>query len=102
MAKSIVDAAYTVHREIGPGLIESVYEACFAHELMGRGLQIQRQVVLPVRYKGLTLETGLRLDVVVENLVIVELKAVDKLLPVHQAQVLTYLKLSGLAPGAAD
>ncbi len=99
VARQVVDAAYAVHRELGPGLLESVYEACLIHELAKRGLKMDRQVLLPVVYDGLRLDTGLRLDLVVEGSFLVELKAVETLLPVHQAQVLTYLKLSGHSLG---
>jgi len=95
VAAKIVDAAYTVHTKLGPGLLESVYEICLSHELQKRGVKAQRQVSLPVVYDDLRLDAGLRLDLVVENCVVVELKAVEGLLPVHTAQVLTYLKLSG-------
>ena len=91
---SIVDSAYRVHSVLGPGLLESVYEVCLLHELEKRGLRAEKQV-LPVVYDNLHLDAGLRLDLVVENRVVVELKAVEMLLPVHKAQVLTYLKLSG-------
>ena len=94
VAAKIVDAAYTVHSALGPGLLESIYELCLLHELKKRGLRVERQVSLPVIYDDLQLEAGLRLDLVVENLVVVELKAVEMLLPIHKAQVLTYLKLS--------
>ena len=95
VAKSVVDAAYRVHYELGPGLLEDVYEACLSHELRKRNLGLEQQVVMPVEYDGVRLETGYRLDLVVEGCVIVELKAVENLLPVHQAQLLTYLKLTG-------
>jgi GxxExxY protein len=95
VASKIVDAAFAVHTTLGPGLLESVYEVCLLHELQKRGLKAERQVLLPVVYDGLRLDSGLRLDLVVENRVVVELKAVDTLLPVHKAQMLTYLKLSG-------
>ncbi len=95
VARQVVDAAYAVHRELGPGLLESVYEACFVYELRKRGLKVEKQVLVPVLYDGLMLDTGLRLDLVVEGSLLVELKAVETLLPIHQAQVLTYLKLSG-------
>jgi GxxExxY protein len=94
-AKTIVDAAYAVHIALGPGLLESVYEACLVHELRKRGLRVASQVSLPVVYDGVRLETGLRLDLLVEDCVVVELKAVDMVLPVYHAQVLTYLKLTG-------
>jgi GxxExxY protein len=99
VASKIVDAALTVHIALGPGLLESVYELCLLHELKKRGLIAERQVALPVVYDDLSLDAGLRLDLVVEHLVIVELKAVEMLLPVHKAQVLTYLKLSGFRLG---
>ncbi len=95
MAKQVVDAAFAVHSALGPGLLESVYETCLAHELGKRGLGVERQLPLPVVYDGVLLEAALRLDLLVAGCVVVELKAVDQLLPVHQAQVLTYLKLSG-------
>jgi GxxExxY protein len=95
----IVDAAFRVHSALGPGLLESVYEACMLHELGKRGLKVQSQVALPVVYDGIRLETGLRLDLLIESCVVVELKAAEELLPVHEAQLLTYLKLSGLRVG---
>ena len=95
VAKAIVDAAYTVHKALGPGLLESVYEACFCHELGKRGLSYKRQVVVPIVYDGLTFDEGLRLDVLVEDLIICELKAVETMHPVFKAQILTYLKLTG-------
>ena len=95
VAKELIDAALAVHRALGPGLLESVYETCLCHELFCRGVSFQSQVVLPVLYREIRLDTGLRLDLVVENCLVVELKAVEKTLPVHEAQVLTYLKLSG-------
>ena len=95
IAKEIVDAAVAVHRALGPGLLESVYEACLDHELGSRGIDVRRQVRLPVEYKGVRVDAGLRLDLVVQDCVIVELKAVEDIAPVHKAQVLTYLKLTG-------
>src|SRR6187402_2321241 len=92
---AVIDAAYRVHSTLGPGLLESVYEACLCHELARRGLTFERQLHLPVIYEGLRLEASLRLDLVVAGRVIVELKHVEKVLPVHKAQVLTYLKLTG-------
>jgi GxxExxY protein len=91
----VVDAAYVVHRAIGPGLLESVYEVCLVHELRKRGLGIERQVQLPVIYDGIRLDAGLRLDIIVDDCVVIELKAIDVVLPVHKAQILTYLKLTG-------
>ena len=94
IAKKIVDAAYTVHKALGPGLLEKVYEVCFCHELAKRGLQNQRQVDIPIKYDGLKFNEGLRLDVLVENLVICELKAVDEMHPVWEAQIISHLKLN--------
>ena len=95
VAKQVVDAAFSVHSSLGPGLLESVYEVCLAHELGKRGLKVERQIALPVIYDKLRLHAGLRFDALVEGCVVVELKAVEKILPVHKAQILTYLKLSG-------
>ena len=92
---AVIDAAFHVHTALGPGLLESVYEACLCHELSRRGLSFERQLQLPVVYEGLRLEAGFRLDLVVAGCVIVELKHVEKVLPVHKAQLLTYLKLTG-------
>jgi GxxExxY protein len=95
IARAIVDAAYAVHKALGPGLLESVYEVCFCHELAKRGLAYKRQVDVPVTYDGITFETGLRLDVLVADRVICELKAVETENPVFEAQLLTQLKLTG-------
>jgi len=95
VARQIVDAAYTVHKALGPGLLENVYEVCLAYELRKRNLDVAEQVILPVVYDGIRLDAGLRLDLLVNKCVIVELKAVEHLSPVHKAQVLTYLKLTG-------
>ena len=95
VATQVVDAAYRVHSALGPGLLESVYEVCLAHELSKRGVAVCRQVLLPVIYDGVTLDAGLRLDLLVGNCLIVELKTVEQLMPIHSAQVLTYLKLTG-------
>jgi GxxExxY protein len=95
MAKVCVNSAYKVHTVLGPGLLESVYETCLAHELARTGLRVEKQVQLPVFYEGVRLDAGLRLDLLVEGNLIIELKAVEELLPVHQAQVMTYLKLTG-------
>ena len=94
LAKAVVDAAFKVHTELGPGLLEGVYEVCLAHELRKRGLRVERQVALPVVYDGVKIEAGLRLDLLEEDDLIVELKAVENLLPVHKAHVITYLRLS--------
>jgi GxxExxY protein len=93
-AKAVVDAAFKIHRTLGPGLLESVYEACLVHELTLRGHSLQRQLVVPIVYEGLRLESGLRLDLVVDDCVIVEIKAVDRDAPVFTAQLLSYLRLA--------
>ena len=93
IAKLIVDAAYTVHKQLGPGLLEKVYEVCFCHELSKRGLKFQRQIDFPITYDGIVFEEGLRLDVLVEDLVICELKAKDETNAVWKAQLLSHLKL---------
>jgi|SRR5690348_17144339 len=90
----IIGAAIEVHKQLGPGLLESTYEECLCHELNLRGIQFQRQLDLPVLYKGLKLDCGYRLDLLVEDRVVVELKAVEQILPVHEAQLLTYLHLA--------
>lgn len=95
----IIGAAIEVHAQLGPGLLEGIYEECLCYELQLRGLKFRRQVHLPVFYKEVQMEISYRLDLVVENEVIVELKSVDRLLPVHEAQVITYLKLTGLNTG---
>lgn len=99
LTDKIIAAAIEVHRSLGPGLLESVYETCLCHELQLRGLSFERQKALPVVYKGVRLDTGLRIDLVVENVVIVELKCVDSLVPVHEAQLLTYMRLAGATTG---
>ena len=95
LARQVVDASLAVHRSLGPGLLESVYQVCLDYELRKRDVDVEREVVLPVAYDGVRLDAGLRLDLLVGRLVVVELKAVEALLPVHKAQVLTYLKLTG-------
>lgn len=99
LTREIIGAAIEVHRALGPGLLESAYEACLAAELEDRGIRFQAQVPLPVLFKGRSIEAGYRMDLVVKDRVIVELKAIEKLLPIHEAQLLTYLKLSGLSTG---
>jgi GxxExxY protein len=99
LTEQIIGAAIEVHRELGPGLLESAYEECLCHEFGLRGIKYQRQLPLPVIDKGIRLDCGYRLDAVVENAVVVELKAVETLLPVHDAQLLTYLRLSGKRVG---
>jgi len=96
---AIIGAAIDVHRVLGPGLLESAYEACLAFELTERGLQVARQKELPVIYRDVHLDCGYRIDLLVENVVVVELKAIDQLAPIHEAQLLSYLKLSGCPIG---
>ncbi|ACH37198.1 PDDEXK_3 family protein [Citrifermentans bemidjiense Bem] len=91
----IIDAAMKVHTALGPGLLESAYEACLLYELHKRKMAASSQIILPVRYDGLKIDVGYRMDLLVENKVVVELKSVDFLQPIHTAQLLTYLKLSG-------
>lgn len=95
LTELIIGAAIQVHRELGPGLLESTYETCLGHELSLLNLKLERQKVIPISYKGILLDAGYRLDLVVENQVIVEIKAVSELLPVHEAQLLSYLKQAG-------
>jgi GxxExxY protein len=95
LAKVIIDSGLKVHRTLGPGLLESVYEHCLAYELGLRGVSLQRQMSLPIVYDGVRLDAGFRLDIVVQELIVIEIKAVEALTRVHEAQVLTYLKLSG-------
>jgi len=95
----VVGAAIEAHRELGPGLLESIYETALAYELSERGLHIERQVSLPVRYKELEFDEGFRADIVVENLVILELKSVEKINNAHRKQIQTYLKLSNMKLG---
>jgi GxxExxY protein len=99
ITERIIGAAIAVHRALGPGLLESAYEACLCHELADAGISLRRQVPIPVRYKDVDLDCGYRADLVVEDAVIVEIKAVDRLAPLHQAQLLTYLKLANLTTG---
>ncbi len=99
IATEIVDSAVRVHRALGPGLLESAYQKCLAHELRKRGLRVETELAQPVEYEGVKIETGYRIDMLVEGLVIVENKCVDALLPIHTAQVLTYLKLNGCRLG---
>ena len=96
IATEIVDAAFRVHNEIGPGALESVYEICLAHELIKRGFHVQRQIALPIIYDNIRFDAGLRLDLIVDHLVIIEVKAVEKIIPVHEAQCYTYLKFANL------
>lgn len=99
VGRRVMDAAFTVHRTLGPGLLESVYEACMAEELRQAGLRVDRQVDVPVTYGELRMEVGYRLDLLVERSVVVELKSIDALASIHASQVLTYLRFSGLRLG---
>ena len=96
---AMIGAALTVHKALGPGLLESAYEACLCYELEQQGIAYQQQVPLPVVYRGVHSDCGYRLDVVVANTVVLELKSVETLLPVHEAQLMTYLRLSGKRVG---
>jgi GxxExxY protein len=95
----VIGACIEVHRHLGPGLLESAYEECLCHELSLRGLAFERQVPLPVQYKSVRLDCGYRLDLVVQGRLVLELKTVETLQPIHQAQLVTYLKLSGMTFG---
>lgn len=99
LSRTLVDSAFKVHQALGPGLLESVYEACLCVELGKRGIRHETQAPIPLIYEGVRIEAGLRLDLLVEKSIILELKAVDKLLPIHQSQLLTYLKLAELRLG---
>ncbi|MFZ4387031.1 MAG: GxxExxY protein [Chthoniobacterales bacterium] len=95
----VIEAAITVHRELGPGLLESVYEVVLARELKDLGLNVERQVPVPITYKGVRFDEGFRADLIVENKVLLELKSVERMMPAHKKQVQTYLKLTGLKLG---
>jgi GxxExxY protein len=99
IATAVVDAAFKIHTTLGPGLLESVYEAVLAFELQRRGLQVARQVGLPVNYEGVKLELGFRIDLIVNNKLIIEVKSIESLAPVHKKQLLTYLRLTDLRLG---
>jgi GxxExxY protein len=99
LTEAIIGGAITVHSELGPGLLESVYEKCLAFELADRGLSVTTQKEIPVRYKNLTFDCSFRADLIVDNKVLVELKSIDQLTPIHTSQVITYLKLTGLKTG---
>ncbi len=99
MATLAVDAAFAVHKELGPGLLESAYEGCFAHELELRDVRYQRQLPVPLNYKGKLIEVGFRADIVIEQRLLIELKAVEGIIPVHHAQVITHLKILRLPLG---
>ena len=99
LTEKIIGFAIEVHRQLGPGLLESAYEECLCFELKQAGITFRRQVALPVTYKSIQLDCGYRLDLVIESQLILELKTVERLLPIHEAQLLTYLKLSGIRTG---
>jgi GxxExxY protein len=99
ITEAIIGAAIEVHRQLGPGMLESVYEAVLAYEVTQRGLEVERQKAVPLIYKELSFDEGYRLDLLVARQVIVELKCVEALLPIHEAQLLSYLKLTGLKVG---
>lgn len=99
LATLAVDAAFAVHSELGPGLLESAYQACFVHELGLRGVAYQKELPILLNYKGVRIEVGFRADVIIEQKLLIELKAVEQLLPIHKAQVITYLKLTHLPLG---
>ncbi len=99
LTEQVIGHAINVHRGLGPGLLESVYEECLCYELVGARIPFKRQHAIPVRYNSVTLECGFRADVIVSELVLVEIKSIDRFAPIHEAQVLTYLRLSGLKIG---
>jgi GxxExxY protein len=98
-AREVLDAAFQIHTALGPGLLESVYEACLVHDLARKDVPVRRQVPVQISYNGLQLEAGLRLDLLVDEQVIVEIKVVERVVPVHEAQILSYLKLAKLRLG---
>ncbi len=99
LSQKIIGSAIEVHKTLGAGLLESVYEECLAIQMKNDGLNFTRQEIIPIKYKGITLENSFKADIIVENEIIIELKAVEKILPIHQAQLLTYMKLSGIKLG---
>ena len=99
IGKQILDAAFRIHTSLGPGLLESAYESCLCYELRESGLAVVQQKALPLIYKEVKLDAGYRIDLLVENQIIVEIKSVDNLAPVHQAQILTYMRLSQISLG---
>ena len=99
LSERVIGLAIEVHRHLGPGLLESAYEECLCFELKESGLEYRRQVPLPVMYKDVRLDCGYRMDIVVERALVLEIKAIDRLTPVHEAQMLTYLRLSGIQVG---
>ncbi len=99
LTESVIGLAIEVHRALGPGLLESAYQECLCYELKAKGIAFGRQVALPVIYKSVKLDCGYRMDLVVDDRLVVELKTVEKILPIHEAQLLTYLRLSGIRTG---
>ena len=99
LSNRVIGCALEVHKHLGPGLLESTYEQCFAHELRTAGIPFALQYPLPVEYKGIKLDCGYRVDLLIDNTIIVELKSADKILPIHEAQLLTYMKLSDITIG---
>jgi GxxExxY protein len=99
VTQKVIGCAIEVHKILGPGLLESSYESCLAFELLNIGLPVERQTLLPIIYKGNKIDAGYRLDILIPNKVIIELKSVDKIQPIHTAQLITYLKLSGIKTG---
>jgi GxxExxY protein len=99
IGKAVVDSAFRVHLELGPGLLESIYEACLAHEIAKRGHSIKRQTAIPILYDGISFDGGLRLDLLVGDSVVVEVKSVERMLPLFEAQILSYMKLAKLRLG---
>jgi GxxExxY protein len=99
LSRVVIDSAFKVHQALGPGLLESVYHGCLCVELSKRGISFEREAPVPIVYEGVRLEVGLRLDLLVERSLVVEIKSTEKLLPIHQSQLLTYLKLANLRLG---
>ncbi len=99
LTEEVIGAAIEVHRHLGPGLLESAYEECLCHELSLRNLCFERQKPLPLEYKGIKLDCGYRIDLLIENKILLELKCVDRITPIHEAQLMTYLRLSGVKVG---
>ena len=99
LTKNVIGCAIEVHKNLGPGLLESTYESCLVYELQQTGLSIKSQIKLPIKYKNTTIDAGYRLDILIPEQLIIEIKTVDKLLPIHTAQLITYLKLSGIKTG---
>ena len=99
LTEQVIGAAIRVHQALGPGLLESAYEACLAHELAQQSLSFERQVEIPIVYEGCSLDCGFRIDLLVQDKVVVELKAIQKLMPIHEAQLMTYRRLSGKKVG---